>query len=55
MSPAIKRTQEIGWEKKMAKLPSDMRRDWRKAFSMIGARTRAKMKGAASYLNLRIR
>lgn len=41
---------EIGLVKKMKGLPLDIMSDWRNAFSIIGPRTKAKTKGASSYL-----
>jgi len=44
----IIRTQEIGLVRKMEKSPCDMIRDWRRAFSSIGLRTKARIRGAPS-------
>ena len=40
--------KEIGLVKKMAALQSAMIRDWRRAFSIIGPKTKARTSGAAS-------
>jgi hypothetical protein len=47
--------REIGRLKKMVKLPLERIKDWRKACSKMGLRTKANTRGAGSYSNLRIR
>ena len=48
-SVSIKPVAEMGLLKNIVKLPSERIRDWRKAVSSIGPRTKAKIKGAISY------
>ena len=42
---------DMDYTVQMKKLPSAIRRDWRKASSIIGLRTRASTRGAPSYSN----
>jgi hypothetical protein len=49
----MKQTADIGLWKKMAKLPLEIIRDWRRFNSSMGPRTKARIRGATSYCNLR--
>lgn len=44
----IMRVAEMGRVKKMEKLPFDIMSDWRNAFSIMGPRTNAKIRGGVS-------
>jgi len=55
MTPINMKTREIGRAKKIAKLPCEIRSDWRREFSKSGLNTSAKIRGAASQSNLRMR
>jgi hypothetical protein len=50
---ASKQAADMGLWKKIAKLPFEMIRDWRRFNSIMGPRTKARMRGAMSYSNLR--